>query len=87
MLVNSKAEIYNKLVVILGDEFELDATSISMELDLYKDLGLDSIDAIDLIVRLQEIVGRKIDAETFKSSRTVNDVVNAIHQLVDSEKA
>ena len=85
--MNSKAEIYNKLVVILGDEFELDAASISMESDLYKDLGLDSIDAIDLIIRLQEIVGRKIDAETFKSSRTVSDVVNAIHQLVDSEIA
>jgi|TARA_Y100000758_G_C15723414_1_gene301817 acyl carrier protein len=83
--MNSKVDIYNKLVVILNEEFELDANSISMDMNLYKDLGLDSIDAIDLIIRLQEIVGKKIDPETFKSVRTVDDMVNSIDLIVNTQ--
>ncbi len=82
--MNSKTDIYNKLIVVLDEEFELDASSISMDMNLYKDLGLDSIDAIDLIIRLQEIVGKKIDPETFKSVRTIDDVVNSIDQVVNT---
>lgn len=51
---------------------------------LYEDLGLDSIDAIDLIVRFQEIVGSKIDPDTFKSVRAVEDLVNAKETILNT---
>ncbi len=48
---------------------------------------LDSIDAIDLVLRLKEITGKKINAEEFKHVRSVNDVVNAVYQLVNADVA
>jgi acyl carrier protein len=80
--MKDRAEIYVELKRILASEFEIDEATVSPETYLYQDLGLDSIDAIDLIVKLQETVGRKIDPETFKSVRTVEDVVTAIENIL-----
>ena len=40
--------------------------------------GLDSIDAVDLVVRLQEITKKRILPDKFKGVRTVKDVVDAV---------
>lgn len=82
--MQDKSEIYQQVKGILAAEFEIDEQLVSPQMHLYADLGLDSIDAIDLIVRLQEIVGRKIDPDTFKSVRTVEDVVNSIETLLNT---
>ena len=83
--MKNKTEIYEVLVTILAEEFELDKANITMNVNLYQELGLDSIDAIDLIVRLQEITGRKINPETFKKVRTVEDVVCAIDDIINRQ--
>ena len=49
---------------------------------LYQQLELDSIDAIDLVVHLQKLTGKKIKPEEFKSVRTVADVVDAVERLL-----
>jgi len=72
-------------VHILAEEFEMDKSAISMEVNLYQDLGLDSIDAVDLILRLQEMCGKKINPETFKRVRTVEHVVSAIDDIVNRQ--
>ncbi|MGY2798845.1 acyl carrier protein [Ewingella americana] len=80
-----KQEIYQEIRVLLVKLFELDEEDIKPESRLYEDLELDSIDAVDLIVHLQKTTGRKIKPEMFKSVRTVQDVVDAIGQLLESE--
>ncbi|MFI3308077.1 acyl carrier protein [Ewingella allii] len=80
-----KQEIYQEIRVLLVKLFELDEDDIEPESRLYEDLDLDSIDAVDLIVHLQKTTGRKIKPEMFKSVRTVQDVVDAIGQLLESE--
>jgi len=55
--------------------FEIPAERINLDARLYEDLDLDSIDAVDLIVKLSELTGRKIKPEAFRSVRTVSDVV------------
>jgi acyl carrier protein len=80
-----KQEIYQEIRVLLVKLFELDEADIKPESRLYEDLELDSIDAVDLIVHLQKTTGRKIKPEMFKSVRTVQDVVDAIGQLLESE--
>ena len=80
-----KQEIYQEIIVLLVKLFELDEDDIKPESRLYEDLELDSIDAVDLIVHLQKSTGRKIKPEMFKSVRTVQDVVDAIGQLLESE--
>lgn len=76
------ADIYNVLQGILVDEFEIDADDISLDAHLYQDLDLDSIDAVDLVVKLREITGKKIEPDAFKQVRTVQDVVNEVEKLV-----
>jgi acyl carrier protein len=63
--------------------FELDAGRITLDARLYEDLEIDSIDAIDLMDRLRRQTGRKIASERFRSVRTVSDLVDTIHQLVN----
>ena len=65
--------------------FEIDPQDITPEARLYEDLELDSIDAVDMIVHLQKKTGKKIKPETFKSVRTVQDVVDAVEQLLREE--
>jgi acyl carrier protein len=79
--MQDKQKIFQEIQKILVSEFEMDANSISLESDLYQDLGLDSIDAVDLIIKIQELVGRKVDPTTFMKVRTVEEVVIAIEKL------
>ncbi|MGQ8772844.1 acyl carrier protein [Serratia sp. NA_112.1] len=79
-----KQEIYLQIKALLVKLFELDADDIKPESRLYEELDLDSIDAVDLVVQLQKTTGKKIKPEMFKSVRTVQDVVDAIDELLKS---
>ncbi len=79
--MDSKEDIHAQLKEVLVELFEIDPARITPEANLYQDLGIDSIDAIDLLLRLKELTGRKIQPETFKHVRTVGDVTDAIHAL------
>ncbi|MGS0675924.1 acyl carrier protein [Shewanella sp. 0m-4] len=80
--MQSREQILEMLTQILVDEFEIDASDITLEASLYEELDLDSIDAVDLVIKLQQMTGKKIKPEEFKAVRTVNDVVSAIEGLV-----
>jgi len=85
--MDSKEEIHNRLKQVLIELFAIEPAKITPEADLYQDLGIDSIDAIDLLLRLKELTGKKIQPETFKHVRKVADVTEAIHALGLSEAA
>jgi acyl carrier protein len=78
----SRESILAELQRILTEQFELDRQAITPEAHLYQDLDIDSIDAVDLMVELKELTGRKLDPETFKQVRTVGDVVDALYDLL-----
>ena len=61
--------------------FEVEPNDIVMEAQLYDQLDIDSIDAVDLIARLSELTGIRVEPEQFKSVETVNDVVEVIYSL------
>ena len=75
-------QIFDQIKALLVELFELDANDIHLDSHLYQDLDLDSIDAVDLVVRLQNLTGKKIQADEFKTVRTVNDVVIAVADLL-----
>lgn len=83
--MQSREHIYQTLADILVEEFEIDADDISLEANLYTDLDLDSIDAIDLVIKLRDITNEKIEPEVFKLVRTVEDVVNEIEKLTSAK--
>ena len=57
-------------------------SKITLDANLYSDLDIDSIDAVDLAVRLKELTGKRMQPEVFKSVRTVQDVVDALAALL-----
>ncbi|MDR2874723.1 MAG: acyl carrier protein [Methylobacillus sp.] len=77
-----KEEIYALVAKELHEMFEIDPSRLVPEAHLYTDLDIDSIDAVDLVVRLNQITGKRFQPETFKAVRTVDDVVNAVAQLI-----
>ncbi|GGQ03562.1 acyl carrier protein [Shewanella litoralis] len=82
--MQNRDQIFAMLSTILVDEFEIDPADISLDASLYEELDLDSIDAVDLVIKLQQLTGKKIQPEEFKTVRTVNDVVNAVEGLMQS---
>ena len=78
----TKEEIFLKLQDILSREFEIEKDNISPESKLYHDLELDSIDAVDLMVKMKGMLKGKIEPEQFKKAITIQDVVDILHPLV-----
>lgn len=76
-----RESIYREIKEYLVHSFDVPEEIIAPEADLVDELNLDSIDAIDLMVRLQEITGRRVEADDFKNLRTINDVLNLVQQL------
>lgn len=81
--MNSQQEILAMISQIMQEMFEIDEADVTPEARLYEDLGFDSIDAVDMIVKLKEMTGKAVKPEDFKSARTVNDVVDAVFKLVN----
>lgn len=82
--MKTQTEIFDALKGILVDVFEVDGDSISMDSRLYEELDLDSIDAVDLVIKLQELTGKKIKPDEFKQVRTVGDVVRTVSGLLQA---
>ncbi|HET7674863.1 MAG TPA: acyl carrier protein [Gammaproteobacteria bacterium] len=75
-------EIFQTLRDTLVEQFELDPAKITPEARLNEDLDLDSIDAVDMILKLQEMTGCRVSPEDFKEVRTVGDVERVIEKLL-----
>ena len=69
---------------ILVADFEVDPEKLKPETNLFTELDLDSIDAVDLIVRLQQETGKKVNPEDFRQIRTLKDVTVAVAKLVNA---
>lgn len=78
----SKEEIFNKICEILKTEFEIDEALLKPEANLFLQLKLDSIDAVDLAVRLQQFTDKRISPDDFRRILTLNDVVEAVYNLL-----
>ena len=78
----TKEDVLHKMQDILANEFEIDKEIITPEAKLYADLELDSIDAVDLLVKMKEFVSGKMEPELFKKAVTVQDVVDLLYPLV-----
>jgi acyl carrier protein len=74
-------QLYNRIKDILVNQFEVDESLVAMDANLYEELEIDSIDAVDLMVQLKELTGKKIPPEQFKEVRTIGDVLNTLSRL------
>ncbi len=79
----TKEDIFNKIRTILEEQFEIEADKITPDALLQDDLDIDSIDAVDLMIELKSITGKKMALEDFEEVKTVEDVVDAIYRVVE----
>lgn len=79
----TKEKIYSFLQETLVSLFEIAPENITPDANLYEDLDIDSIDAVDLTVKLKEFTGRRMQPSDFKQVRTVQDIVDAVYDLLN----
>ena len=78
----SDDELRQKVVAVLAQEFELDPENMGPDATLYDDLGLDSLDAVDMVVVLEKSFGMKLtDEEALRSIRTMEDLFQFLIRL------
>ena len=75
-------QILDRLKAILEEAFEISPDRVVPQAGLFTDLDLDSIDAVDLAIKLQQLTGKRIKPEDFKTVRSVGDVVGTVKQLL-----
>lgn len=80
--MTSRDQILAKIAGIIEELFEVPAQDVRLESKLADDLDLDSIDAVDLIVQLESLVGRRVEPAQFKGVRTVADVVQVVERIL-----
>ncbi len=80
----SRAEVQAWVTDLLAEMFELDKTGLTAESNLYEDLDIDSIDAVDLAVKLKQLTGKRLQPEVFKTIRTIGDVVDALAGMTET---
>lgn len=80
--MKTRDEIFTKLLEIFEEMFEIDPNKVTLKSHLYNDLDIDSIDAVDLVVTLKKITGKKISPDDFKAVRTIEDMVDTVEKLI-----
>ena len=73
--------LFREIRKVLVEQFDVEESSVSLDANLYEELDIDSIDAVDLLVHIKELTGKKIPPQKFKDVRTINDVLEALEEL------
>ncbi len=81
--MKQRDDILQLIKEIMLEMFEIEPDQVTLEARLNEDLDFDSIDAVDMIVKLKEITGKAVKPEDFKNARTINDVVEAVYKITN----
>ena len=72
---------YRYVHQLLVEQFDVPSEDIQPSASLADDLGIDSIDAVDMIVHMREVTGKRLTPEQFRTVRTVQDVVTIVDHV------
>jgi len=80
-----KADVIEKINHTFIENFEIEPERLTKDSKLFEDLELDSLDAVDMIVHMEQDLGIKVDIQKFSTVRTLDDVYQMAYELY-SEK-
>jgi len=80
---HSEEEIFDHTKSLMVELFEVEESKINLQSNLYEDLDIDSIDAVDLMVELKNFTGIKIEQEAFREVKTMEDIVRVVHSMLN----
>jgi acyl carrier protein len=78
----SRADILREIQRMMKELFKFEEARVQPEARLVEDLELDSLDAIDLAVKVEETTGLALDETILVKVRTIQDVIVAIEALM-----
>lgn len=78
-----RTEIYNLITTFFVEQFEIPKEKIKPGVNLFKDLGLDSIDALDMIGMLESEIELDVNVDELKKIRTLQDVVDFVYSKIN----
>ena len=82
-----KQEIINKINQVFAESFEIEKNKLLPQANIFEDLGLDSLDVVDLVVALQQKFGIKIRADQrIRDIRTLEDIYKFVLILKNEEE-
>lgn len=83
----TREEVFQRISSTMVEMFELEPEAVTMEANVFEDLDLDSIDAIDLVAKLQQMTGRRVEEDALKTVRTVGDIVDLVVAQIEQAKS
>ena len=82
-----KQEITDKINQVFAESFEIEKNKLLPQANIFEDLGLDSLDIVDLVVALQQKFGIKIrDDQRIRNIRTLEDVYQFVLTLKNEKE-
>jgi len=78
------SEIIDRMREVLVEEFEVEADEVVPEANFFKDLDLDSLDAIDLVINMDKLLGVKLKGQDAQNIKTVQDFVELIQSKLNA---
>ena len=82
----SRDEVLRELRRVMKELFKLPEERVVPEARLGADLELDSLDALDLAVKVEELTGKALTEKQLRAMRTVEDVIVALLALAPQKR-
>lgn len=71
-------EIFDKIKSMISEELSVDESKVNMDAKFKEDLGADSLDAVELIMRVEEEFEITVSDDLLGNLKSVSDIVNYI---------
>ncbi len=73
-----RGEIEAKVRAFLTEELEIDEDKIYSDSRLKEDMGIDSLEVVDVVVLVEENFGFKLEAADFRTTKTYDEFIGLI---------
>ncbi len=78
----NKNEVFEKVKAVILNELDVKAEKVTLQAKLKEDLGADSIDAVQIIMALEDEFEIKLEDDNLEKISTVEDIVDFIMQVL-----
>ncbi|KXT29446.1 acyl carrier protein [Candidatus Phytoplasma oryzae] len=78
--------IFQKIQEIIAQKVSIKKEDIYLSTRLKEDLGLDSFDAVELVIQLEKIFNLKITDEKIQQCKKIKDIVDYIKKTLNESK-
>lgn len=70
--------VFDKIQALISEQLGVDASMITMDTDFMKDLEADSLDAVEIILGVEEKYGIEIPDDVAENFTKVSDIVKYV---------